>query len=97
MTFEHSVTGFRMYRGAPIYKPAVISQKKRLVICTALTVLTKLTVLTELTELTELTVSTVLTVFTVLTVLIVETVKTVETEITENLKKYDLLTYSLTY
>ena len=39
---------------------------------------------------------TLLTVFTVLTVLIVETVKTVETEITENLKKYHLLTHSLT-
>ena len=49
-----------------------------------------------MTELTELTVSTVLTVFTVFTVLIVETAKTVETKITENLKKYDSLSYSLT-
>ena len=42
--------------------------------------------------LTELAVLTVLTVWTVLTV---STVFTLWTEITENLKKYDLLTYSL--
>ena len=30
--YEQSVTGFRMVRGVAIYKPTVLSQKKRIVI-----------------------------------------------------------------
>ena len=61
--------------------------------------LTVLTILTVLTVRAVLTVSTVLNVWTVLTVWTVMamwTVLTVWSEMTENLKKYDLLTYSLT-
>ena len=52
--------------------------------------------LTVLIVLTVLTLLTVLTVLTVLTELTVVTILTVWTEITENLKKYDLLTHLLT-